>query len=278
MGNDGGTIATQRSYVRGAKLIKKDAKKAADTTEGRQEAMKTCALSGSALNYKTDVIVACPYGRLYLKEAVVKCLLRRSQSASMDGTSSANEISHIRGLKDLYAVKFGSSCQCPVTGQDLSSGSLPCFVISSKKASKLECNVLSEKALKQMGLDSLQEDFGPFTEHDIVHLAPTTSELEKMKVAMMFKRENKAKAKNEKKKRKAGDKGNESLKFSKKSQVAPIKNSLKPSMRSHNAASIAQATVASAVAQNPVLSSLFSKDSTLSEKEKKDKLFATNGR
>ena len=133
MGNDGGTIATQRSYVRGARLNHNDATKkaSADTAEGREEVLNTCALTGAKLNHGVDAIVACPYGRLYLKEAVIQALLRRAQAA-FDSQQQIGQ--HIRGLKDLYDVKLSPGSLCPITGQNLISGSIACFLIASKRA------------------------------------------------------------------------------------------------------------------------------------------------
>ena len=284
MGNDGGTIATQRSYVRGAKLNYKDAEKKAsvDTGEGRQEVLNTCAISGVKLKHDgSEDIVACPFGKLYLKEAVVRALLRRAQAESYVDQQVVSP--HIRGLKDLYTVRFATDCQCPIIGQDLSTGTLPCFVIASKD-SKSSFNVISEKAIKQMGISALQEDYGPFKEIDMVRLAPTTDQFKVIQDALYTKRveEKKRKAEKRQKRKTSGkdDKEESTRKNQKRKtkgdaklngkKVAPIKNT---------AVSIAKATVANAVANDSVLSSIFVKnDSSSNDKEKRDKLFITNGR
>ena len=294
MGNDGGTIATQRSYVRGAKLNKTTTKKASsDTAEGREEVLNTCALTGMKLNHGVDSVVACPYGRLYLKEAVIKALLRRAQ-ASTDIQQQIGQ--YIRGLKDLHDVKFASGCVCPIIGQNLSSGSTSCFLITSKSSKTLPTNVVSEKGLKQMGMSSLQEEYGPFEETDLIYLAPSYNKKKNIQMNLESQRRELKKSKLEKKKRKSQkDNGGKTISIddstSRKSAKISNNNKALASMKrlsgtrvalevnSNSAVSLARASVASAVASDSILSSLFVKDnSTLSEKEKKDKLFITNGR
>jgi len=267
--------------------------------------MRTCALTGSALNHPqqkadapTQAIVACPYGNLYLKEEAVLALMRRRSASTDEDAANAAELgSHIRGLKDLYDVRFSPGCTCPITGLDLSSGSQPCFVIVPNKVKKKSknkeassgdavegVNVLSEKAIKQMGVDSLQEEYGPFEERNLVRLAPPADMMEKIKEDLQNRRrEEQAKKSDKKSKRKVHSSGNNGVDNAKKvkTNATSTKTASTSSIVSnhHNtAATIARATVASAVGKDSVLSSLFVKKSTLTEKEKKDKLMMTNGR
>jgi hypothetical protein len=58
--------------------------------------------------------------------------------------------------------------------------------------------VLSEKAVKEVGLEALQSEYGPFTEDDFVRLIPTTFELEAQVATMVARRSAGKKARSEK--------------------------------------------------------------------------------
>lgn len=174
--------------------------------------LSTCAISGTAFNFSPKVnsadgggigavsaadIVACPYGKLYKREKALEALLERSQ-ASPGNVATATLGPHIRGMKDLHPVRFhvvaDSSSKdvnwrrkkyvpvCPITGSEITSGNVPAFLIvrSKKKEggkstnSELDeaPNVISEKAIKEMGIAGLQSEYGPFDEKDIIRLAP----------------------------------------------------------------------------------------------------------
>ena len=234
MGGDGGTISSNRTYLRGAG-------KACHTADHKSNALKrskvedaensklilsTCAITG-ALLYLSPVttndsnssggekgstvsgmdIVACPYGKLYKREKVLEALLYRSQTGGGGGHSNNNALgTHIRGMKDLHPVRFhvtasssssangatnsGSAKQmytptCPITGSEIGSGNIPCYLIVRTKKSKdktkdddeveLNPNVLSESAIKEMGIAGLQTEYGPFVEEDMIRLAPPTT-------------------------------------------------------------------------------------------------------
>jgi hypothetical protein len=149
------------------------------------EQMRTCHLTKEPLNF-SQKLVACPYGRLYSKEAAVEALLRRKQTESKDELGS-----HIRGLKDLYSVRFhitkdadGNSVPvCPVTGVEL-NGKHPAFLIPNEGE---EPNVLSERALKEMGIEALQADYGPFEKEEMIRLAPPESLMEEIREAVTKK-------------------------------------------------------------------------------------------
>lgn len=152
-------------------------------------------------------IVACPYGRLYKREKILEALLRRARDGGGgdDNVRNNNEhakvasvsISHIRGMKDLHSIRFHVTKipsngkngtyytpSCPITGSDIGSGKVPSYVIvrSSTKMNKKNGveddeasrgpNVLSERAIKEMGVQGLQVEFGPFEENDMILLAP----------------------------------------------------------------------------------------------------------
>ena len=235
MGGDGGTISSNRTYLRGAG-------KACHTADHKSNALKrskledaensklilsTCAITGALLDLSpTKVsssssnssggrevstvssmdIVACPYGKLYKREKVLEALLYRSQTGGGGGGDSNNNAlgTHIRGMKDLHPVRFhvtsttsangaasgGSAKQtytptCPITESEIGSGNIPCYLIVRTKKSKdktkdtdevdLNPNVLSESAIKEMGIAGLQTEYGPFQEEDLIRLAPPTT-------------------------------------------------------------------------------------------------------
>mmetsp|Transcript_34789 Transcript_34789/g.52521 ORF Transcript_34789/g.52521 Transcript_34789/m.52521 type:complete len:274 (+) Transcript_34789:141-962(+) len=228
MGGDGGVIASNRRYMRGAGTADHtaDAKRSASLSdevgadrERCRQIMTTCAVTGSSLNFqpygagekKKDeadegvtaegAIVACPHGRLYGKEAAVEALLRRKQKGLEGGEEDEADWSQVRGLKDLHSVRFrvvaagkkGSTSfvgehhsqqrhipVCPITGVEL-NGAVAAFLIvrtkSKKKKNKEEedttqPNVISERAIREMGIESLQAEYGPFDEKDMIRLAP----------------------------------------------------------------------------------------------------------
>jgi hypothetical protein len=94
MGNDGGTKAVNRKYLRGAKLTTRDANSTAARNEAANIQATTCAVSAEPLR---EPVVACRAGLLYNKEELLKRLLQKSLAAAFD---------HIRGLKDLTTCEF----------------------------------------------------------------------------------------------------------------------------------------------------------------------------
>jgi len=218
MGGDGGVVATNRRYMRGAGTAKDhhtaDTHKstAVDLTEAErervQQIMQNCAVTGFPLDFSScssvdvkdtrrnfSLIVACPYGRLYNREAAVESLLRRMEQSHGELSSNAATADgsigwHVRGLKDLYPVHFHEEINdsrnqiesyptCPITGVDL-NGMHPTYVVVSKEKNKkkltelsdafaTKSNVISEKALKEMGTEALETEYGLF---ELVRLAP----------------------------------------------------------------------------------------------------------
>ena len=208
MGGDGGTISSNRAYLRGAGKADHTADhkrfNASRSKEEESELARTilgsCYISGEAfdLSSSTQVvdIVACPYGRLYKRENVLEALLMRSSNGGEDvaGNNSNNttfeRIMHIRGRKDLHPVRFhvtqenknrGYVVTCPITGSDIGGGSIPSYLIvkscnNSTKVNDEEDNsipnVISERGMQEMGIDKLQEEYGPFEKKDLIRLAP----------------------------------------------------------------------------------------------------------
>ena len=210
MGGDGGVIASNRKYVSDKydKVLWVDAKLNVGLTAGRlfliqmrgagtadhtgdaghktgfvdpavekeelRRTMSTCAISGEPLRFGKETIVACPYGRLYHKEAAVKALIKRKQEES-DTIGP-----HVRGLKDLKEVRFHLTTSadgttvpvCPIRGSEL-NGQIPAIALIPGGT----VNVISEKALKEMGSEILEE-YGPSKK--TLKLAPTTAQLKEI--------------------------------------------------------------------------------------------------
>lgn len=310
MGGDGGTIGNSRRFLRGAG----SASTTADATrysskeliEHKQDyalqAMRNCSLTGAPLNFETGThgtttaIVACLYGRLYNRESVVEALLRRKQQQRSSGEEEDATLgAHIRGLKDLYAVKFqmqelsssvpdssnatGKNLEkvpvCPVTGA-LLNGTQSAFLIvkvygsmkEKKKNQKQsddneQCpNVISERALKEIGIDALQQDFGPFRLEDMIRLAPPTygPEWENIQERVLIQQADQRDGKKNGKKRQFTDTAiNNCIPHPKKSttkvdnKLSTAKDTLVPS----RAVELAKMNASSALSSSNVLSSLF---------------------
>jgi hypothetical protein len=300
MGGDGGVIASNRKYMRGVSGPKVNVSEA--ERDAQMQTMKTCALTGAKLDYSN--IVACPYGKLYHREAAVKALLRR-----VEGKNEKSEDSvigdHIRGLKYLATVRFnliekmenGEKIQsplCPVTQVEL-NGIQPAFLIVKKKSKGSsqdsdQVNVISEKAMKEIGLEALNEQYGPFQLNDCIRLAPPASMMEEIKIQVEEKRSQK-KISTKKKKRKMElqntngleNEINETSKTNetfndlehikkKKPSTTETVNLLKNDSRSIHEV---RSKVASTISSSHALSGLYGCNAVPeTEKEKKDNLFA----
>lgn len=310
MGGDGGVIASNRRYLRGAGTADKigdRAKQQGNESEELEclEKMQNCALTGHAFDYKNDLIVTCAFGNLYKREASIEALL---SLLSSEESPSSGLGKHIRKLKDLVPVYFNLVKDsngkyvptCPITNVEF-NGKQPAFVIVKKQKKKEKdnkaveaslassdeqeenkVNVLSERAMKEIGMESLQLEYGPFEKDDIIRLAPSSRDLIQIKQEYERRCENNMnnnkkgkKKKNRKKKRKdtteeentvAGVSNNDSNRKKKK------KNS--SSSSGGDAASQARSNVTSSISSNSVFSSIFKSSAEVSEKEKKDNLFA----
>jgi hypothetical protein len=276
MGGDGGVIASNRKYMRGAGTANHTADGAsskqqqeASAKEVQQELMSVCYLTKAPLNFKKQQIVADPYGRLYNKEAAVEALLRRKTSSD----EVVNELgSHIRGLKDLVTlnVELSSSNDndaipiCPVTSVEL-NGVNPAVLLPHVKDGGV--NVLAERSIKEMGKEALREEYGDL-DH-VIRLAPPPRMMEEIikKVQEQHDLEKAAKLAKKKKRNKSGDDDEEARKKKKKKLQAVNK-------KSSTVTDAARQRMKSAVESNHVLSSLFATKKNISEKERGDSLFA----
>ena len=229
-------------------------------------------------------IVACPYGRLYHKEAAIQALLRRKQQ--IDNGNSSELGDHIRGLKDMYDVRAyvstksdsGPTMICPVTDKAL-NGSIPAILLVPGNPET--ANVLSEGAIQQLGgMDALETEYGPIKRQ--VRLAPSAQMLkETIEPQVSKEQEGEEKAKNKKKNKKDKKKKNKRKhdvddrddKEDKK-QRSSMTTVAASTTTKGTVADAARAAVSAASKSNNVLSSIFTSKKTTSEKEKKDNLFA----
>ena len=342
MGGDGGTISSNRTYLRGAGKAchtadhpSNAAKRAKlEDPERARLILTTCAISGALLDLTPSRnssnrcsgadIVVCPYGKLYKREEALEALLRRSQKVNIDYNRGALLGSHIRGMKDLHPVRFyvasinGTrenkvdatqryTATCPITSSDIGSGNVPSFVIvrtknkNNKKDSAIDeekeaesgPNVISERAIKEMGIDGLQSEYGPFEEKNMIRLAPPKAKgvfeeiQRKWEARMEEERVAKMQQKKDKKRKRRGN--NEDLSPKQKTEtlvsaVAAAGASLHNgedvgnSKTKSTIADEARSSVNIKVTQNPVLSNLFGVTVTKnqSEKDKRDALFTRN--
>ena len=304
MGGDGGVIASNRKYMRGAGTADHtgDLNRHAAQKFNAQEVISTCALTKTPFNASTTrnrTIVADPYGSLYFKEAAIEALLTRKQKKDNgDFTAKTNAIGpQVRRLADLYEVRFhreegrdGRNPVCPISGKAL-TGSIPAILLVPGQDGLP--NVVSESALSQLSPEELESEYGQIRRR--VRLAPDPILLEKIKEQTQQERdkddEDRRKAKKDKKKdkknkrkRDSADKKNANNDNKKRSNEAEKdRNVFRRSNHSNTKSSTSslgkevQSRVDSAIQQNSVLSSIFTSktaSSKITDKEKKDNLFA----
>lgn len=115
---------------------------------------------------------------------------------------------HIRGIRDLidcrltpigetsayYTGEDAPVTACPITGE-LLDGSKPFVVVSTTGW------ILSQKAVDQLGVDALKAEYGPFSEDDLIQIAPDEDEAAKLHLKMQRRRAD-AKARRKEDKRK----------------------------------------------------------------------------
>mmetsp|Transcript_55045 Transcript_55045/g.61505 ORF Transcript_55045/g.61505 Transcript_55045/m.61505 type:complete len:318 (+) Transcript_55045:35-988(+) len=277
-----------------------------------REAMTTCSLTktplyitGTKTNTNTNEIVSDLHGHLYHKEAAVQALLKRRQQQRSDaavGTIGPQ----VRRLNDLYDVRFfreqndgnKSNCgdntpSCPITGKAL-TGNIPSILLVVSGKSDGSPNVVSESALKQLSPEELQEEYGCIERK--VRLAPPPLLLESIKDQVRKEHEKdeeerkakKAGKKKNKRKRDGRDNKNKKRSSDSNSKKATeeikstgskniIGSNVMPTSSPSSVGQEVQSRVNSAIQQNVILSSLFTNktsSSKISEKEKKDNLFA----
>jgi len=301
MGGDGGVVATNRKYMRGAGAADHTGDyqhhKQQQVDNTAREIMTTCAWTKEKLKTDDDnPIVACSYGRLYQKEAIVQALLQRKQQSQLEGVEDWERISHIRRLSDLHSVHFHFEndnnsttddpiMSCPITNRVFvvrNSGSsnsntqrvIPAILlVPGKEATP---NIICESAISQLSKDELEEEYGPIQER--IRLAPPEALLKEMKEVVRQRQalEDEMRKKNKKKKKKR--KRDEGAKTSSQKMVFQKANGSRHSatLNKTENTTAAKRRVETAIQSNKVLSSLFTTatNKSISEKEHKDNLFA----
>jgi hypothetical protein len=281
MGGDGGVVATNRKYMRGAGTANHTGDYERNDANSKEhnalEAMTTCALTKAPLfptNKSSGPIVACSFGRLYQKEAAVQALLMKRQAIveTKKNTSSSSSVlgDHVRKLSDLSDVRFHQdestskkrgavTITCPITGKTL-QGIIPAILLVPGKPDTP--NVLSASALQQLAKQELELEYGPIQKE--VRLAPPRELLKKIKEEELEKRLQTKQKKKKKKKRKHEGKEEEKKTRPKATNVPRSKIE-----------AAAKCRVETAIQSSQVLSSLFTtSDKTKSDKDRKDSLFA----
>jgi len=192
MGGDGGSTTTARKYIRGQEERKEEGK---DAKYDRLMKSQTCAHSNLPL---VEPVAACRLGNLFNEELLLAALLEH--------TLNPTHSRYIRGMKDFRRLKLhlnsaasketeNAQWACPIT-QEPFNGALPFVVIWTTG------HVLSEKAIREMGVDELQVEYGPFQPNDVVKLLPAQHEIEEIVAGIESSRR-------EKKKRKVAERADE---------------------------------------------------------------------
>lgn len=218
-------------------------------------------------------------GNLYNKEAVITAILDKTLSEAFP---------HIRGLKDLKTLEFTDNPRCNEGNVETIDDHIPLFICP---VTRQEFNgihpfhaiwstgkVLSDKAIKEMGTEALQSEYGPFSAIDMVRLIPGDHEMDEQRAAMHRRREqqpsNSKKHKKEKKEKMESENNCEEAEPTNKKKKS---EDHKSSSAQHNIPKISAAgsVVSSATShlkeietKSEVFKSLFHKDT---DKEKKDR-------
>jgi Rtf2 RING-finger len=196
MGGDGGVLPTGRKFIRGCGKSVED-KKEDGKNVTKAQIMRTviCAQSSEPL---AEPIIACEMGNLYSKEAMLLAIINKTLNPLH---------SHVRGMKDVITLKFTTNPAysaddaeekvrprfiCPVTSMEF-NGIHPFAAIWSTGY------VISMKAIREIGIEALQQDYGPFDTDDVVQLVPAEGDCQSQKVQMDVRREKAQNMKSQKK-------------------------------------------------------------------------------
>lgn len=180
MGGDGGVKATQRRFIRGTLNYTEERSETINTKEQRIRRSKYCAQSCTLLK---EPIVACELGNLYSKDELINGLLKKTLNEKFE---------HIRGLKDTRTLILTPNPNASETSEDIPKYSCPVTQHEFNGIIPFICIwtngwVLSENAIKSIGIERLQSEYGPFTIDDIVKLIPCEDEIEEQ-FQMLIKR------------------------------------------------------------------------------------------
>mgnify|MGYP003336096484 CR=1 FL=1 len=218
--------------------------------------------------------------------------MKRKQQNGDDNVDTIG--SQVRRLTDLYNVRFhyeqshrdnaatsGITPTCPISGKAL-TGAIPAVLLVPGKDGKP--NVCCESALLQLSPEELQEEFGQLEKK--IRLAPPPTLLENIKKHVRQKHaedeehrkaKKAAKMKN-KRKRNSCDINNKRTSdgSSPKKISTEVSNGSKSTILKNKSIPSLGQEVHSTIQRNKTLSSIFTSNnpSKISEKEKKDNLFA----
>jgi len=257
MGGDGGVVATNRRYMRGAGTADHTGDSnsgtpasAADVqaNQAREalECLTTCALTKTRLR-PSDNIVACRFGRLYLKEAVVQALLKR-KTGEASSPVEIERLEHVKKLSDLYSARGhyqGESLACPITAKPLTGRVPPAILLVPGNADN--ANIVSEFAEKQLALQDMETEYGPIERR--IHLSPTPQQLKEARDEVEEERKHKKAKKGKESGRKRKLEGPER----KEAHLNPTQNKAQKT----SVGDVIRSRVDSVIQSNEVLSSLF---------------------
>lgn len=181
MGCDGGTIPKRDELVR-----KKKKPEQKDKDSELSFRWNHCSITQQPLQ---NPIVACGFGRLYSKDAVIEALLDRSNLPE-----TAQHIRNLKDIKDLQLTPnpaFKPSAEKGDAYVDRQSSPFICPVIGLEMNGKFRfvflwgCGcVVSERALKEVKTKLCHKCQQPFSEEDLVVLNGSPEDLDLMKTKL----------------------------------------------------------------------------------------------
>ncbi|CAJ0575996.1 unnamed protein product, partial [Mesorhabditis spiculigera] len=186
MGADGGTIPKRCELVPKKKKTEKIEKAVKNAVR-----WKNCQVSQQPLK---KPIIACRFGRLYNKDAVIEAILNKT-IAKVENTA------HIKGTKDFKELRLTDNKDFNTEGvkgdgyQDLNVTPYICPITTAPMNGnqnfvvnwKCGC-VFSEKALNEIKTDACHGCNGPISADDMVVLYPDDELLEKYKERLVAER------------------------------------------------------------------------------------------
>jgi len=254
MGGDGGVIAVNRSFLRqcGDGFLNEADRGGVDERERKQLRTKVCAVSNEALK---EPIVACELGYLYNKDALLTALLNKTLNPTF---------SHVRGMKDIIETKFTKNTEAREQGEDTTQFMCPVTMIEftgrySFSVIRKTGWVLSDKAINEVGIESLQVEYGPFSSDDIIRLAPDSEQLNAMREKLVSDRERMKGERSKNKKRTSDAIQNPTKKSKKEKRRMKSKEAVKQGKREAGLVGQAEDSVKKQIASSEVFKSLFGK-------------------
>lgn len=223
-------------------------------------------------------IVADELGSLFNKLPMLSALSERTLPERFE---------HIRGIRDLidcrltpigetsgyYTGEDAPVTACPITGEPL-DGSKPFVVVRTTGW------ILSQKAVDQLGVDALQAEYGPYSEDDLIRIAPDEDEAVELQLKMQRRRADAKARRKEDKRKKRQDVSDAAVadQVAKKprpesTRVQPKRTAMpQPVSEAARIAKVAAQQAQDERAKSENLNSLF-RDSTASQPESASKLF-----